>query len=180
MPTRTAIGVTRATRSTTVHTTTATLRPILMPALLFWDRPLLSRACRMDRIRAGMEKMRHPNKPHVMKVQTENTKAHFATQSDSLRLRTHEWCLLPWAAHLPITMMVLGFNFEESEQMAVLVSRIRSSAVLCNRGKGLVIRETTTIYPSQSCTPQHRPIFLLPTATQRLNRDCLQLMSDQR
>ena len=75
----TAIGVTTATRSTTVHTTTATLRPILMPALLFWDRPLLLRAT-MERMRAGRERVRQmTDPPHVMRVKRENTRAHMAT-----------------------------------------------------------------------------------------------------
>ena len=75
----TAAGVTRATMSTTVHTTTATLRPILMLALLFWDRPLLLRAT-MERMRAGRERVRQmTDPPHVMRVKRENTRAHMAT-----------------------------------------------------------------------------------------------------
>jgi len=75
----TAAGVTRATRSTTVQTTTATLRPMLMPALLFWDRPLLLRAT-MERMRAGRERVRQmTDTPHVIRVNRENTRAHMAT-----------------------------------------------------------------------------------------------------
>ena len=61
-----------------MQTTTATLRPMLMPALLFWDRPLLLRAM-MDRTRAGMEKERQMrDAPHVNSVKMENTRAHMA------------------------------------------------------------------------------------------------------
>ena len=72
-------AVAKTTMSTTVHTTTATLRPILMPALLFWDRPLLLTAT-MERMRAGMESARQmTNTPQVIRVTTENTRAHTAT-----------------------------------------------------------------------------------------------------
>ena len=74
----TVIGVTTATRSTTLHTTTVTLKPILMPALLLCEFPLVARAT-MARMRAGMEiKRQMINAPHVNKVQRKNTRAHIA------------------------------------------------------------------------------------------------------
>ena len=61
-----------------MHTTTATLRPILMPALVFCDLPLVPRAT-MARMRAGMERERQmTDAPHVNRVQRENTRAHIA------------------------------------------------------------------------------------------------------
>ena len=73
------IDVATATRNSTVHTTTATLRPKLMLAFLFWDRPLVLRAT-MDRMRAGMERERQiTDAPHVIRVTRENRRAHMAT-----------------------------------------------------------------------------------------------------
>ena len=74
----TATGVTTATRTTTVHTTTKTLMQILAPALFFCSLPLVVRAL-IDRIRAGMEKQRQiSDPPHTIRVHRENTRAHTA------------------------------------------------------------------------------------------------------
>lgn len=58
MPADTTIGVTTATKSTTVHTMTVTLiETDAVDSLLFCDCPLLPRAT-LDRMSAEMEKMR--------------------------------------------------------------------------------------------------------------------------
>lgn len=59
-------------------TTTATLRPILMPAVFFCEAPLVPTAT-TDKMRAGMEKERKiRDAPHAIRVQRENTRAHIA------------------------------------------------------------------------------------------------------
>ena len=74
----TATGVTTATRTTTVHTTTMTLMQILVLALFFCSLPLQVRAL-IDRMRAGMERHRQmTDPPHTIKVHRENTRAHAA------------------------------------------------------------------------------------------------------
>ena len=65
-------------RRSTVHATIATLRQILVLALLLHGPPFFFKAA-MDSIRAGMERRRlMPDAPHVIRVQRENTRAKVA------------------------------------------------------------------------------------------------------
>ena len=95
----------------------------------------------MDRMRAGIEKMRHMvNVPHVITVQTENTKAHvaipewFSSAEDTRVVVAAMGCASSYHDDGPG-----DFNFEEAEpeQMAVLVSHRQtlSSIVQHCRGK---------------------------------------------
>lgn len=74
----TVSGVTTATTSTTVQTTTVMLRQILHLALFLWDFPLDTIAAR-DKPKAGtIRKKEMIAPPHVDNVQRENRKAHIA------------------------------------------------------------------------------------------------------
>ena len=72
-------GMTMAiTTNSTKQITTATLSPILMPALVFCEDPLVPSAT-MARTRAGMEQVRRMREaPQQISVMMENTRAHIA------------------------------------------------------------------------------------------------------
>ena len=68
----------KMTRNSTKHTTTATLRPMLMPALLFWVDPVLDIAT-MARMRAGIENARQKRElPQHISVKMEKMSAQIA------------------------------------------------------------------------------------------------------
>ena len=67
------------TKNSTVQTITATLSPMLMPAKLFCEDPVVVRA-RMARMRAGTEQTRRAQeRPQQNNVKMEKTRAHIAT-----------------------------------------------------------------------------------------------------
>ena len=66
------------TRNTTLQTTTATLSPMLMPALLVCEFPLVVSAT-MARMRAGMMQVRQRREdPQQSSVKMEKIRAHIA------------------------------------------------------------------------------------------------------